>query len=110
MRNADRWDGAVDGSPDLASGPRSTTTSAPTTGFVDAAWPPGFSDGVRISSSAGVLLGPGGDAESSRQLAAVIFALMMGALQLARLTQDRTRSDRILADAAEAAIRMAREA
>jgi TetR/AcrR family transcriptional regulator, transcriptional repressor for nem operon len=53
---------------------------------------------------------PGGDAESNRQRAAVIFALMMGALQLARLTKNRVRSDRILADAAEAAIRMAREA
>lgn len=52
---------------------------------------------------------PGADPERNRSRAAVIFGLMMGALQLARLTQTRAQSDRILTDAAEAAIRMGRE-
>ena len=53
---------------------------------------------------------PGPNADRNRSRAAVIFGLMVGALQLARLTRDSARSDRILADAAEAAISMGREA
>jgi len=53
---------------------------------------------------------PSLNADRNRSRAAVIFGLMVGALQLARLTQDSARSDRILADAAEAAISMGREA
>ena len=52
---------------------------------------------------------PGSDPEGNRERAAVIFGLMMGALQLARLTPDRALSDRILANAADGALRLGRE-
>jgi len=52
---------------------------------------------------------PGADPERNRERAAVIFGLMMGALQLARLTPDRAVSDRILTNAADAALRLGRD-
>jgi TetR/AcrR family transcriptional regulator, transcriptional repressor for nem operon len=53
---------------------------------------------------------PQDDAEERRMRATTMLGLMIGALQLARLTPDRERSDRILSKAAETALVLARAA
>jgi TetR/AcrR family transcriptional regulator, transcriptional repressor for nem operon len=48
--------------------------------------------------------------ENARDTACAIFALMIGTLQLARVTTDRARSEEILRSGQEAALRLARQA